>query len=102
MNLCSCRTRFYQELLQGRPAPTIFLRLQSGLDTVRTLNARDAREVAQQGAMLYSRCLWQGVTIRSSIDCRIAACAIESGEPLLHADRDSVTLAQIDNRLQLL
>ena len=30
------------------------------------------------------------------------ACAIEAGEPLLHADRDFVALARIDNRLQLL
>ena len=92
----------YQELLQGARGPEHFVRLQSELDTVRTLDAHDSREVARQGAMLYARCRWQGVTIRSPNDCLIAACAIESGEPLLHADRAFVTLAQIDNRLQLL
>ena len=92
----------YQELLQGARGPEHFVRLQSELDTVRTLDAHDSREVARQGAMLYARCRWQGVTIRSPNDCLIAACAIESGEPLLHADRDFLLLAQIDNRLQLL
>ncbi len=92
----------YQELLQGARGPEHFVRLQTELDTVRTLDAHDSREVARQGAMLYARCRWQGVTIRSPNDCLIAAGAIESGEPLLHADHDFLLLARIDNRLQLL
>ena len=92
----------YQELLQGARSPEHFVRLQSELDTVRTLDAHDSRETARQGAMLYARCRWQGVTIRSPNDCLIAACAIESREPLLHADHDFLLLARIDNRLQLL
>ena len=92
----------YQELLQGARGPEHFVRLQSELDTVRTLDAHDSREVTRQGAMLYARCRWQGVTMRSQNGCLIAACAIESGEPLLHADRDFLQLAQIDKRLQLL
>ncbi len=92
----------YQELLQGTRSPEHFVRLQSELDSVRTLDAHDSREAARQGAMLYARCRWQGVTIRSPNDCLIAACAIESGEPLLHADCDFLLLARIDNRLQLL
>ena len=92
----------YQELLQGARGPEHFVRLQSELDSVRSLDSPDSRETARQGAMLYARCRWQGVTIRSPNDCVIAACAIESGEPLLHADRDFLLLAQIDKRLQLL
>jgi predicted nucleic acid-binding protein len=92
----------YQELLQGARSPEHFVRLQSELDAVSTLDAQDSREAARQGAMLYARCRWQGVTIRSPNDCLIAACAIESGEPLLHADRDFFTLARIDPRLRLL
>ena len=51
--------------------------------------------------MFYARCRWQGLTIHSPNDCLIAACAIESDEPLLHADRAFLTLARIDNRLLL-
>ncbi len=92
----------FQELLQGARSPEHFVLLQSELDTVSTLDACDFREISRQAAMLYARCRWQGVTIRSPNDCLIAACAIELGLPLLHADRDFLTLARIDNRLQLL
>ena len=92
----------YQELLQGARSANHFVLLQSELDTVRTLDAFDSHEISRQAALLYARCRWQGITIRSPNDCLIAACAIESGEPLLHADRDFLTLAQIDNRLHLL
>jgi predicted nucleic acid-binding protein len=92
----------YQELLQGARSASHFMLLQTELDTVRTFDASDSREISRQAAMLYARCRWQGITIRSPNDCLIAACAIESGEPLLHADRDFLALAQIDNRLQLL
>ena len=92
----------YQELLQGARSANHFVLLQSELDTVRTLDAFDSHEISRQAALLYARCRWQGITIRSPNDCLIAACAIESGEPLLHADRDFLTLAQFDNRLHLL
>ena len=92
----------YQELLQGARSANHFVLLQSELDTVSTLDACNSREISRQAAMLYARCRWQGITIRSPNDCLIAACAIESGEPLLHAARDFLTLAQIDNRLQLI
>ena len=51
--------------------------------------------------MLYARCRWQGITIRSPNDCLIAACAVEAGEPLLHADRDFERIAAIEPRLRL-
>jgi predicted nucleic acid-binding protein len=52
--------------------------------------------------MLYARCRWRGITIRSPNDCVIAACAIEAGDSLLHADRDFEAIAAIEPRLQLL
>jgi predicted nucleic acid-binding protein len=92
----------YREVLQGAASPQQFVTLQTRLDPVATFDPEDALELAREAALLYARCRWQGVTIRSPNDCLIAACAIESGEPLLHADRDFVTLARIDKRLQLL
>jgi len=35
-----------------------------------------------------------GVTIRSSVDCLIAACAIRNGLPILHSDRDFDAIAR--------
>jgi predicted nucleic acid-binding protein len=62
----------------------------------------DAHETAREAALLYARCRWQGITIRSPNDCLIAACAIEAGLPLLHADQDFGHIASIEPRLQLL
>ncbi|WP_048438091.1 PIN domain nuclease [Caenimonas sp. SL110] len=90
----------YQELLQGARSPRHFIQLQQQLDVVPVWSPDDARELARQAAMLYARCRWQGLTIRSPHDCLIAASAIEAGEPLLHADRDFEHLAGIDPRLQ--
>ena len=45
-------------------------------------------------AILYRRCRQNGITIRSQIDCLIAAVAIRAQIPILHHDRDFTTLAR--------
>jgi len=92
----------YREVLQGAPTPMHFMRLQGQLDAIPVFLPDDLHALATQAAMLYARCRWQGITIRSPNDCLIAACAIEADVPLLHADRDFLTLASIDRRLQLI
>jgi predicted nucleic acid-binding protein len=92
----------YQEILQGARSPTHFLHLQAQLDSMLSWAPDDARELARQAAMLYARCRWQGLTIRSPNDCLVAACAVEAGEPLLHADRDFESMATVEPRLKLL
>jgi hypothetical protein len=42
---------------------------------------------------MYHDCRRQGVTVRSSLDCLIAQCAIEHGLTLLHNDRDYLGIA---------
>ena len=91
----------YQEVLQGARDVHHFLRLQAQLDQVPQFVADDPRETARLAATLYARCRWQGITIRSPNDCLIAACAIEAGEPLLHADSDFNCIAAVDARLVL-
>jgi predicted nucleic acid-binding protein len=78
----------YQEILQGASSARHFVSLQAELDKVPSFAPDDSHETARQAAMLYARCRWAGMTIRSPNDCLIAACAIEADEPLLHADRD--------------
>lgn len=90
----------YQEVLQGASDVRHFLNLQAQLDMVPVLIPEDSHETARQAAMLYARCRWAGVTIRSPNDCLIAACAIEADEPLLHADRDFERIAAIEPRLR--
>lgn len=92
----------YQEVLQGARNAPHFIRLQVQLDVVPTYVADDVRETSRQAAMLYARCRWQGITIRSANDCLIAACAIEADERLLHADRDFLAIASVEPRLRLI
>ena len=91
----------YREVLQGAANPQHFMRLHSELDLVPAFQPEDPRALAHHAALLYAQCRWKGVTLRSPNDCLIAACAIEADVPLLHADRDFLTLASIDKRLKL-
>ena len=91
----------YQEVLQGAKDARHFIRLQAELDAVPAFVPEDTRETARQAAILYARCRWKGITVRSPNDCVIAACAIEAAEPLLHADSDFVAIASIEPRLML-
>lgn len=84
----------YQELLQGARDSGHFIRLQTELDAVPLWSPADSLELHRQAAMLYARCRWRGITVRSPYDCVIAASAIEAGLPLLHDDRDFAALAQ--------
>jgi predicted nucleic acid-binding protein len=47
-----------------------------------------------EAAALYRSCRRAGRTVRKLIDCLIAAVAIRTETPLLHADGDFSTLAQ--------
>lgn len=49
----------------------------------------------QHAAMLYRRCRHGGRTVRGTVDCLVAAIALEHNLPLLAADRDFVTLHDV-------
>ena len=49
----------------------------------------------QNAASIYRACRKVGITVRTQIDCLIAAIAIRTGTPLLHQDSDFTAIAQI-------
>lgn len=89
-----------QEILQGARDPGHFVRLREQMEEVPPFVSQDRHALAQLAAWLYARCRWQGITLRSPNDALIAACAIDSGEPLLHADADFERIAQVEPRLR--
>ena len=91
----------YQEVLQGAKSPESYLQLQNQLDRVQSLAIEDTRELHRQAAMLYARCRWQGITIRSPNDCLIAAAALEAKMPVLTLDKDFTAIARIEPKLKL-
>ncbi|MXW10625.1 MAG: PIN domain nuclease [Gammaproteobacteria bacterium] len=48
----------------------------------------------QQGALVYRTCRRAGRTIRSMVDCMVAASAIDEGRPLLARNRDFEMIAR--------
>jgi hypothetical protein len=51
--------------------------------------------VFDQAASLYRSARHSGITVRSGVDCLIAACALRNNLEVLHVDRDFDALAQI-------
>lgn len=81
------------ELLAGADQAPERRRIQALLNRCRFLAVRPLFEY-EEAAILYARCRRAGVTPRSLVDCLIAAVAIRTEVPLLHADRDFDVIAR--------
>jgi len=75
------------EILQGVPSDSGFARLRKDLSSFRVLHPA-SEDTYVQAARLYRMGRKRGVTIRSLVDCLIAAIAMENGAIVLHKDRD--------------
>lgn len=51
----------------------------------------------EDAAQLYRSARGRGLTVRSSIDCLIAAVALRTGDPVMAADRNFPALAQVSD-----
>ena len=91
-----------QEVLQGADSEARFSRWDRILGELPLLTDPDARATARHAALLYARCRWLGITPRSANDCLIATHAISHGVPLLHNDRDFVSIALAEPKLLLM
>jgi len=81
------------EILQGIPSDAEFRNLRKALSSFRMLQPASG-ETYVQAAKLYRAGRKRGVTIRSLIDCIIAAIAMEHGAIILHKDRDYERLSE--------
>ena len=55
------------------------------------------QERFEEAAELFRAARRAGVTLRSSVDCLIAACAIRHGLTVVHRDRDFSALARVSS-----
>ena len=88
-----------QEVLQGLGDPLAYGLAREGFAEVRVLEDPLQRIVFDEAVELFRSARRAGVTVRSSVDCLIAACAIRNHATVLHVDRDFVNLARV-SRLQ--
>lgn len=84
--------QIYLEILQGARGREAFTRLQSYFSTQRFYGFADNMIGYERSAELYFQCRLRGITIRSSIDCLIAQCAIENELRLIHQNRGFIRL----------
>ena len=90
-DLCICGL-ILTEILQGIRSDTQYGKTERSLAGLIYLpTARDAYLTA---AKLYRNARRSGITIRRSLDCVIAGCAIENRVPILHKDRDFDNIAR--------
>lgn len=84
-----------QEVLQGFTDDHAYRVAREALFALPMVESPLRADVFEQAVDLYRAARRAGVTVRSSVDCLIAACAIRHGLTVLHRDRDFTELARI-------
>jgi predicted nucleic acid-binding protein len=84
-----------QEVLQGFISEDAFRIGRDAMLALPMVESPLGPDLFLEGVDLYRRARRAGITIRSGIDCLIAACAIRHDLTVLHSDRDYPALARI-------
>jgi predicted nucleic acid-binding protein len=84
-----------QEVLQGFREEGAFVLARDSMLALPMVEAPLRQELFEEAVALYRRARAAGVTVRSSVDCLIAACALRHGLTVLHRDRDFGLLARV-------
>lgn len=84
-----------QEVLQGFRHQKDYLLARESMLALPIVESPLEEGVYLEAADLYRSARRQGVTVRSSVDCLIAACAVRNALTVLHCDRDFRLLSRI-------
>jgi predicted nucleic acid-binding protein len=84
-----------QEVLQGFRDESAFLKARQAMFAMPIVEIPLTSEVFDYAVELYRNARRAGISIRSSVDCLIGACAIRNNLQLIHRDRDFDELAKI-------
>ena len=84
-----------QEVLQGFDDERAFVLAREAMHALPVVESPLARPVFDHAADLYRAARRAGLTVRSGVDCLIAACALRHGLEVLHCDRDYDVLARV-------
>jgi predicted nucleic acid-binding protein len=86
-----------QEVLQGFRDETAFRTAREALLAFPMVESPLRQEVYDTAIDLYRTARRSGLTVRSSVDCLIAACALRNGLTVAHHDRDFAALARVSS-----
>lgn len=84
-----------QEVLQGFKDERAYRVARASLFALPILESPMSFAVFEEAADLYRRGRRAGRTIRSGVDCLVAACALRHDAEVLHRDRDFDALAAV-------
>ena len=84
-----------QETLQGFRQEPAYRTAHEAMRSLPCVESPLRSEVFEEAVSLYRAGRRAGLTIRSSVDCLIAACAIRHGLTVLHHDRDFDLLSAV-------
>jgi predicted nucleic acid-binding protein len=84
-----------QEVLQGFRDEPAFRAARAAMYSLPCVESPLSVSVVEEAVDIYRRARRAGVTVRSSVDCLIAACAIRYQLTVVHADRDYPAIATI-------
>lgn len=84
-----------QEVLQGFDREDHFRKARTAMWSFPIIESPLTADLVDEAVSLYRRARRAGLTIRSSVDCLIAAAAIRHDLTVLHADRDFAALARV-------
>jgi predicted nucleic acid-binding protein len=89
-----------QEVLQGFRDESVFRRAREAMLSLPIVEAPLGETTFLEAVALYRSARRAGRTVRSSVDCLIAACALRSDLEVLHRDRDFAALAAVSGLRQ--
>lgn len=84
-----------QEVLQGFDDERAFALARDAMHALPVVESPMSRPVYDRAVELYRMARRAGLTVRSGVDCLIAACALQHGLEVLHVDRDYDAIAQV-------
>ena len=93
-------TCIYAKILQGARNPVAFHRLRIYFGGQRFHTFADPVGSHASAARMYLDCRREDVTVRSTVACLIAQCAIESELVLLHHDMDFKRIVRVVLKLK--
>ena len=89
-----------QEVLQGFTSDVAFRIARDAMLALPIVESPIGEGISLAAVDLYRRARRAGITVRSGVDCLIAACAIRHGLTVLHDDRDYPALARVSELQQ--
>jgi hypothetical protein len=84
-----------QEVLQGFRDEGAYRRARDAMFALPLVESPLEASVFSEAVDLYRSARRNGLTIRSSVDCLIASCAIRHDLEVLHRDRDYTAIARV-------